>query len=117
MADDRREALLVANRLSQLAESPIRGSFDLAHLQAIHAHVFQDLPHHRPGALRGDRSSASSVDSPARQRRRAPLGGRRGVLAHRPMEDGLVHPTAAAASSRDLLTSITRRGGRFRLHG
>jgi hypothetical protein len=30
MADDRREALLVANRLSQLAESPIRGSFDLA---------------------------------------------------------------------------------------
>jgi hypothetical protein len=116
MADDRREALLVANRLLQLAESPIRGSFDLAHLQAIHA-LFQDRPYHRPGALRGDRSSASSVDRPACQRRRAPLGGRSGVLAHRPMEHGLVHPTAAAASSRDLLTSIAHRRGRFRLHG
>ncbi|WP_158744935.1 hypothetical protein [Acidisphaera sp. L21] len=54
MADDRREALLVANRLSQLAESPIRGGFDLSHLQAVYAHIFQDLPHHRPGELRGD---------------------------------------------------------------
>ncbi len=59
MADDRREALLVANRLSQLAESPIRGNFDLAHLQAVHAHIFQDLPQHRPGELRGDTSSWS----------------------------------------------------------
>ncbi len=61
MADDRREALLVANRLSQLAESPIRGGFDLAHLQAIHAHIFQDLPHHRPGELRGDTPGWSKV--------------------------------------------------------
>jgi fido (protein-threonine AMPylation protein) len=59
MADDRREALLVANRLSQLAESPIRSGFDVAHLRAVHAHIFQDLPHHRPGELRGDTSGWS----------------------------------------------------------
>ena len=54
MADDRREALLVANRLTQLAESPIHGRFNLSHLQAVHVHIFHDLPHHRPGELRGE---------------------------------------------------------------
>ena len=54
MADDRREALLVQNRISQLVESPIRGPFDLDHLRAVHFHIFQDLPHHRPGEVRSD---------------------------------------------------------------
>ncbi len=31
-----------ATRLAELREKPIAGSFDLAHLRAIHAHVFQD---------------------------------------------------------------------------
>lgn len=30
-------------RLSQLAQSPIPGSFDLVHMQRIHKHVFQDV--------------------------------------------------------------------------
>ncbi len=59
MADNQREALLVQNRISQLVEHPIRGPFDLDHLRAIHAHIFQDLPHHRPGEVRGDTSEWS----------------------------------------------------------
>ncbi len=59
MADDRREALLVQNRISQLAEHPIRGPFDLDHLRAVHAHIFQDLPQHRPGEVRSDTSGWS----------------------------------------------------------
>ena len=54
MADDKAEALLVQNRISELAEQPIRGSFGLDHLRAIHAHIFQDLPQHRPGEIRSD---------------------------------------------------------------
>lgn len=57
MANDRREGLLVANRISELAEQPIVGKFDLPHLKAIHAHLFQDLPHHRPGEVRSDTES------------------------------------------------------------
>lgn len=30
-------------RIEEMRESPIPGSFDLAHLKAIHAHVFQDV--------------------------------------------------------------------------
>ena len=59
VADDQREALLVQNRISQLVEHPIRGPFDLDHLRAIHAHIFQDLPQHRPGEVRGDTSGWS----------------------------------------------------------
>ena len=53
-ARERREADLVAVRIKELYESPIRGRFDVAHLQAVHAYLFQDLAHHRPGIVRGD---------------------------------------------------------------
>ena len=46
------EALSVSNRLRELYENPLPGDFDLAHLQAIHAYLFQDLPEHRPGIIR-----------------------------------------------------------------
>lgn len=49
-----REAALVANRIEELYEKPVRGKFDLQHLKAVHAHIFQDLPQHRPGVTRGD---------------------------------------------------------------
>jgi hypothetical protein len=39
------------------------------------------------------------------------------VLAHHPMDDDPVHPSAAAAGSRDLLVSVAGQGGRFRLYG
>lgn len=48
------EGLLVANRLTELVEQPLKGVFDLAHLQAHHAYIFQDLPQHQPGVIRGD---------------------------------------------------------------
>ena len=48
------EGLLVANRISELEESPITGLFDTAHLRAVHRHIFQDLPHHHPGQFRRD---------------------------------------------------------------
>lgn len=37
------EADLAANALAELARNPVRGYFDLAHLQAIHRFVFGDL--------------------------------------------------------------------------
>lgn len=37
------ETELVTIRLAMLAESPIAGDFDLAHLQAIHGFLFQDV--------------------------------------------------------------------------
>jgi cell filamentation protein len=52
MADDRREALLVANRLSELSEHPLSGQFDRAHLQSIHSYIFQDVPENEPGKIR-----------------------------------------------------------------
>ncbi len=56
-AQEKREADLVGIRISELHENPIRGSFDAAHLKAIHAYLFQDLPHHKPGTTRGDTHS------------------------------------------------------------
>lgn len=61
MADSPREALLVANRIAELVETPLRGHFDLDHLRAIHAHIFQDLPQHRPGEVRSDTSGWSKT--------------------------------------------------------
>ena len=52
MANERREALLVANRLSQLSENPLPGDFDRAHLQAVHSYIFQDIPDNNPGKTR-----------------------------------------------------------------
>ena len=49
-----READLVRLRLGELYETPIQGCFDRAHLQVIHALLFQDLPHHRPGVIRSN---------------------------------------------------------------
>ncbi|MFC3116973.1 Fic/DOC family protein [Cellvibrio fontiphilus] len=37
------EADVTAVRLIELLDSPIPGTFDLAHLQAIHRHIFQDV--------------------------------------------------------------------------
>jgi len=37
------EAALVATRSYELAQTPLKGRFDLAHLQAIHKHLFGDL--------------------------------------------------------------------------
>jgi cell filamentation protein len=53
-AIERREGALTANRIRELAERPLQGRFDADHLSAVHAHIFQDLPHHRPGEMRAD---------------------------------------------------------------
>jgi cell filamentation protein len=37
------EAALVATRSYELAQTPLKGRFDLAHLQAIHRHLFRDV--------------------------------------------------------------------------
>lgn len=37
------EADATAVRMLELAEKPVRGRFDLAHLRAIHRHIFQDV--------------------------------------------------------------------------
>jgi cell filamentation protein len=37
------EAALVATRSYELSQTPIKGRFDLTHLQAIHRHLFGDL--------------------------------------------------------------------------
>jgi cell filamentation protein len=37
------EAALVATRSYELSQTPLKGRFDLAHLQAIHKHFFVDL--------------------------------------------------------------------------
>jgi cell filamentation protein len=37
------EAALVATRSYELSQTPLKGRFDLAHLQAIHKHLFVDL--------------------------------------------------------------------------
>ncbi len=49
-----RESDYVSFRLAELQDSPIKGNFDSGHLKAVHAHIFQDLPHHRPGITRDD---------------------------------------------------------------
>lgn len=40
---DRAEAALAALRSNELLAKPIVGNFDLAHLQAIHRHLFKDI--------------------------------------------------------------------------
>lgn len=50
----RLEADLVGNRIEELREKPISGRFDFAHLKAVHAYIFQDLPQHRPGVTRAN---------------------------------------------------------------
>jgi cell filamentation protein len=49
-----REGNLVAVRIKELTENPLSGGFDAAHLKAVHAYLFQDLPEHQPGVIRGD---------------------------------------------------------------
>jgi cell filamentation protein len=49
-----REGDIVAVRIKELAESPLSGRFDAAHLKAVHAYLFQDLSEHQPGVIRGD---------------------------------------------------------------
>jgi len=52
LAREKREANLVSNRLSELYEKPIKGTFDIEHLKAVHTYIFQDLPQHKPGVIR-----------------------------------------------------------------
>lgn len=49
-----RERAFVRARLVELYENPIQGNFDTAHLKAVHAYIFQNLPEHQPGIIRGD---------------------------------------------------------------
>ena len=51
---DQREAFLTATRQAELVLNPVRGQFDVAHLQEVHRRIFQDLPHHGPGEFRPD---------------------------------------------------------------
>lgn len=37
------EAALVATRSYELSRAPLKGAFDLAHLQAIHRYLFRDV--------------------------------------------------------------------------
>lgn len=53
-AREEREAGLVALRILELRFDPIEGNFGAEHLKAVHAYIFQDLPHHRPGIVRDD---------------------------------------------------------------
>lgn len=54
MEQAEREGALVFTRIKELLERPLVGKYDRAHLQAFHRYIFQDLPHHRPGAIRAD---------------------------------------------------------------
>ena len=56
-----REAALVFNRIRELNARPPIDDFDRTHLQAVHAYLFQDLPHHRPGEVRSDSSGWSKT--------------------------------------------------------
>jgi fido (protein-threonine AMPylation protein) len=40
---EKAEAALVATRSLELSEAPLKGKFDLAHLQVIHRHLFGDV--------------------------------------------------------------------------
>ena len=40
---EKAEAALVATRSYELSKTPLKGRFDLAHLQAIHRYLFRDL--------------------------------------------------------------------------
>ena len=40
--------------MRELRVNPIEGRFDTKHLKTIHAYIFQDLPHHKPGITRSD---------------------------------------------------------------
>jgi cell filamentation protein len=40
---ERAEAALVATRSYELSQTPLKGRFDLTHLQAIHRYLFGDL--------------------------------------------------------------------------
>lgn len=53
-AQERREGELVAVRAMELRERPIVGRFDVEHLRAVHAYLFQDLAHYGPGVVRDD---------------------------------------------------------------
>lgn len=49
---DSQEGALTFARITELALSPVRGVFDVAHLKEIHRRIFQDLPLHAPGQFR-----------------------------------------------------------------
>jgi len=49
-----REAALTFARVRELQHDPVKGQFDVAHLQEVHRRIFQDLPEHCPGEFRPD---------------------------------------------------------------
>ncbi|MEE3504540.1 Fic family protein [Acidiphilium acidophilum] len=51
---EQREGRLTANRIGELVETGLPGSYDRTHLQAFHAYIFQDLPQYKPGIIRPD---------------------------------------------------------------
>jgi fido (protein-threonine AMPylation protein) len=48
------EAFLVAIRLTELEQYPVRGAFDVVHLCEVHRRIFQDLPQYHAGQFRPD---------------------------------------------------------------
>lgn len=44
LTPDQQEAILVASRIAELDQNPIKGNFDADHLRAINRHLFQDMP-------------------------------------------------------------------------
>ena len=46
------EGALTFARIGELDDAPVDGSFDAMHLNEVHRRIFQDLPHHAPGAYR-----------------------------------------------------------------
>lgn len=50
--DQQRDYALSYARAQELQIRPIEGQFDEAHLRAVHRHLFQDQPHHKPGEFR-----------------------------------------------------------------
>ncbi len=65
------EAALVATRSFELSQAPLKGRFDLAHLQAIHKHLFSDL-YEWAGQLRTIDISKGGTASPITCRSRTP---------------------------------------------
>jgi len=49
---ERTSERLSFGRVGQLELNPIKGNFDEAHLRAVHRHIFQDSPQHKPGEYR-----------------------------------------------------------------
>ena len=111
-AREEREAELVFARLRELRTNPIRGRFDTRHLKAVHAYLFQDLPHHQPGVIRAD-----THDSWIKQRT---LEGRSGFHAVHYMHKGIqarISKTLRAFKVSDAIKGLTPEAAAIRIAG